>query len=144
MLHALDWMESTYDKIYDIIVLLQPTSPLRTGRHIDEAINIMVESDQPTLASVSGPHKKRHQIIKKPYGKNLATTFAEFGHEPFYMFNASIYCVTRAYLKETKTIFSDPHAVYVMNENLIDVDTEDDLKMADFLLNERLKTTAGI
>ena len=44
--HAIDWVEKNDGYKPSIIVLLQPTSPLRTSRHIDEAIKILREHPQ--------------------------------------------------------------------------------------------------
>ena len=44
ILHTLDWLK--LKKIdYDYFILLQPTSPLRTTKHIDEAIEILISSE---------------------------------------------------------------------------------------------------
>jgi len=137
MMHALTFMEEQKKKHYHYIVLLQPTAPLRTPEQIDSAIDIISDSEYPTLASVSGPHKKRHQIIKKPIGNNAATIFDNFAHTEFYIFDASIYIVNRDYFSDKFSIFSDPHAVYVNNDMHVDVDDEGDLFIANAILNER-------
>ena len=132
--HALFWMENHKNIEYDYIILLQPTSPLRKSEHINNAVNILLQSEWPTLASVSGPIKKRHQVIKKPLANSSATAFPNLAHEEFYLFDASIYGVTRHHLVTHDTIFSDPHAVFVCNDILVDVDNEQDLVIADALL----------
>jgi CMP-N-acetylneuraminic acid synthetase len=38
--HALNWLEKNEKYFPDAIIYLQPTSPLRTKKHINEAINI--------------------------------------------------------------------------------------------------------
>lgn len=137
LLHALDWMESERNIQYDYVVLLQPTAPLRTAEHIDKAIDIVIASEYPTLASVSGPHKKRHQIIKKPLDKNAATNFTNLKHEEFYLFNASIYIASRDHLIKHDSLFSDPHSVFVSNDLHVDVDNELDLKLADLIISNK-------
>jgi len=37
VLHAVNFYEKELKKSYDIVITLQPTSPFRTARHIDEA-----------------------------------------------------------------------------------------------------------
>ena len=56
--HAIDWVEKNDGYKPSIIVLLQPTSPLRTSRHIDEAIKILREHPQSdSLVSITEvPH----------------------------------------------------------------------------------------
>jgi len=40
--HALKFYNKEYQKNYDIVIMLQPTSPLRTSQHIDESILIIM------------------------------------------------------------------------------------------------------
>ena len=47
VLHALEYMENNKGVQYDIIVLLQPTSPIRNPEHIDEAISMLWETRRP-------------------------------------------------------------------------------------------------
>lgn len=134
LLHALDWYEAEQNVRFDYVVLLQPTSPMRTAVHIDGAIEVMLATEYPTLASVTGPHKKRHQVIKRPLGNNGAEDFENLPHSSFYLYNASIYCVHVPYLRRTSSIFSNPQAIYTMPEYLIDIDDEHDLALAQLLL----------
>ncbi len=53
--HAMEAMERTHGLRYDILMLLQPTSPIRKSAHIDEAVELLWASDLDTLASVKGP-----------------------------------------------------------------------------------------
>jgi CMP-N,N'-diacetyllegionaminic acid synthase len=49
--HALDWLAER-DVAASALVLLQPTSPLRTSQHIDEAIALLLDSGAETVVSV--------------------------------------------------------------------------------------------
>ena len=52
--HALDWCEKNKYKA-DTIVLLQPTSPLRNHKHIEEAISVYVSKNADFVVSVFEP-----------------------------------------------------------------------------------------
>jgi CMP-N,N'-diacetyllegionaminic acid synthase len=134
LIHALEWFARERGVKFDYVILLQPTSPLRSSTHIDEAITSLIDSNHPTLASVTGPHKKRHPFIKRPLGDDAAEDFSGLSHEPVYLYNASIYGVETDYLLREKTIFSNPQAIYRMPEYLIDIDDEEDLRVAELLL----------
>lgn len=55
--HTLDWHESTFGTV-EAIVLLQPTSPLRQARHIDEAVALFRSSGASSVVSVMEvPHQ---------------------------------------------------------------------------------------
>jgi CMP-N-acetylneuraminic acid synthetase len=57
MRHALDWLRGAGETV-DALVLLQPTSPLRTARHIDEAADLFVTRQADCLVSVMEvPHR---------------------------------------------------------------------------------------
>ena len=38
---------------YDILILLQPTSPMRTVKHIDESLSLFFKNNQESLVSVN-------------------------------------------------------------------------------------------
>ena len=56
--HALDWLREREGWEADVLVLLQPTSPLRLSHHIDEALDRMVDGEAETVVSVVPvPHR---------------------------------------------------------------------------------------
>ncbi|MHB8694002.1 MAG: acylneuraminate cytidylyltransferase family protein [Solirubrobacteraceae bacterium] len=57
LVHALDWLRDERGTEPDVVVLLQPTSPLRTGAHIDGALAALAESGADAVVSVVAvPH----------------------------------------------------------------------------------------
>ena len=62
--HALEFMENEKQMTYDIIINLQPTSPVRDPAHIDQAVEMLWASDLNSLVSVKGPYKKRDPVLK--------------------------------------------------------------------------------
>ena len=52
VIHAIDLINSK-KPVYDVLILLQPTQPLRTSFDIDRAIETYFENDENDLASVS-------------------------------------------------------------------------------------------
>lgn len=104
-LHALEWMGNDYD----IVCLLHPTSPLRTGQHIDEAISMLWASTAPSLASVE-------------YAKRS------------YRHNAAIYAVKVPFT----ALYSDRTIPYLMDKrSSVDIDDEIDFKLAELLLEQQ-------
>jgi len=53
--HALNWLEETENYRPAAFVILHPTTPLRTAKHIDEAIEHLDRSDVDSVVSVSPP-----------------------------------------------------------------------------------------
>ena len=77
--HAVDELEKR-GSIFDVIALLQPTSPFRTTDHIDKAITCFENSDADSLVSVvEMPHN---------YGPYAAMELKASGFlEPFLDYN---------------------------------------------------------
>ena len=136
--HALKFMETKRQMTYDIIILLQPTSPIRNPAHIDQAVDMLWQSDLDCVVSVKGPYKKRDPILKairngilEDYCRveNPADT------EPFYLYNASLYGVKRDYFIKNKKLISPRQLPIIMDMIYsVDVDTEADFLMAETYL----------
>jgi CMP-N-acetylneuraminic acid synthetase len=142
--HALKFMETEKQIVYDMIVLLQPTSPIRNPVHIDQAIEMLWESDLDSVVSVKGPFKKRDPILKAIRNGILE----DYCHvedpantEPFYIYNAALYAVKRDYFIKHNKLISPRQVPLVMDPIYsVDVDTEADFLMAETYLNYLAKT----
>jgi len=136
--HAMAFLESDKNVKYDLIVLLQPTCPIRDPAHIDDAILNLWLSELNTAVSVKGPFKKRDPILKRMTNKLLEPLFTIDGiekNEPFYLYNASIYAVKRDYFIGNKKLISDKQIPIVMDVfHSADIDTEADFMVAEAYL----------
>ncbi len=142
----------------DYVILLLPTSPLRTAKHIDEAFELYFKSESPLLCSVTKSRSIPTDIylinesgkIERTLDKNTTKTInkrfrREHIEKPaIYYFDSAIQIGP---LKEvnyhllTDTLSSLDYVLpYIMlPEDTIDVDTEFDFKIAEMLLEERIK-----
>lgn len=132
----------------DIVVLLQPTSPLRETNDVDGALERFVSSGAPSLVSVcptmTSPYwmylldedGRLQSILPKP---DVATR-QEL--PPTYQINGAVYVVESRWFREHR-VFSDSETVaYVMpGERSIDVDSETDLIVAEALMARRESAT---
>lgn len=138
MIHALNYMEELKGFEYDYVVLLQPTSPLRRGEHIDEAIDSIINLDVDTLASVKGPYKKRDINLKKIVNNQLENLIDK--NEEYFIYNAAIYIAKRDWLLKEMRFTSENEVPYIMDEaSSIDIDEEIDLFIAEAALKYRVK-----
>ena len=130
------------DKPYDIVILLQPTSPLREAKDIIEALNLFFEKNADTLFSVcEAPHPifwgntldetlSAKNFIKKEYQKSRQEL------PKSYCTNGAVYIIKSKNI-DNLDFYSDKSYVYIMKqENSIDIDTELDFLMAECLLNK--------
>ncbi|MDG2252941.1 MAG: acylneuraminate cytidylyltransferase family protein [Methylophilaceae bacterium] len=140
-LHALEYMERLKGYQYDIIILLQPTSPIRSSEHIDEAITKLINSNLDSLAAVKGPFQKRDPILKRINEKGELVAYCNKmknkTNEPFYIYNASLYAVKRDYFVTEKKFTADNQIPLVMDKyHSTDVDEISDLIVAETYLNK--------
>jgi len=137
--HALRFMEKANGIIYDIIILLQPTSPIRDPKDIDRSVDLLWPSQCDTLASVKGPYKKRDPILKAIRDGILEDYIPlrdPKNVEPFYLYNAALYAVKRQYFVRHKKLISPRQIPLVMDQiHSVDVDTDADRVVAEAYMN---------
>jgi CMP-N-acetylneuraminic acid synthetase len=133
----------------DITVILQPTSPLRTHQHIDEALSkLMIHNKADAIVSVTEvPHQySPYSIMKESDDGSIDFYIKEGMHltrrqdKPvFYARNgAAVYAFkTTAFLK-TGSFYGDFCLPYFMKaEESIDIDGPLDLEIAGLFLKKR-------
>jgi len=64
MKHCVTWITQEEKGSVDLLVILYPTSPFRTGNQIDEAIESFIQSDADCLVSVSKQKHHPHWSLK--------------------------------------------------------------------------------
>ena len=148
VLHALEHMENKTGKRYDIIVLLQPTAPIRKACHIDEAIDLLWTSNLPSLAAIKGPYQKRDPILKRIDKNGQLVSYCNSPEldprEPFYIYNAALYAVKRDYFIKEKRFISDKQVPFLMDKYCsTDVDELADLIVAEAYL-QQIKESEGV
>jgi CMP-N-acetylneuraminic acid synthetase len=139
MRHALEFMEEKTGRRYDIIMLLQPTCPIRSSSHLDEAVDLLWSSPLDTLASVRGPIKKRDPYIKairngvlEPY--NPAEDARDF--EGCYMYNAALYAMKRYFFLREMAFVSQRSVPLVMDRfHSADIDEKVDALIAEAFMD---------
>jgi CMP-N-acetylneuraminic acid synthetase len=143
VMHAMEYMEKLNGLKYDILILLQPTCPIRNPDHIDKAVTLLSESSLDTVVSIKGPYKKRDPILKRIRNGILEAYCdnedpAEI--EPFYLYNASIYGVKRDYFVRENKLISTKQVPLIMDEyHSIDIDTDLDFFIAENYLKSMEK-----
>lgn len=124
------------------IVVLQPTSPLRTYKHIDEAIDIYLKKNADSVISYC---KENHpifwhkfinedggfeNIFSEDYQKNRQDIRAT------YYPNGALYVFKKHILSEG-IYYNDNSFVYVMERKYsVDIDTQDDFEYCEYLIDK--------
>ena len=145
--HALAWGQAALGEI-EAVVLLQPTSPLRTSRHIEEAIALYRDRAAGSVVSVVEPSHRYHPwklLIEddgglRPFLDSLYTPgSADSADLPrVYARNGPAILVTRADAIAAGELYPRPTFAYKMSaEASVDIDEPFDLVVADLLLRRR-------
>jgi CMP-N,N'-diacetyllegionaminic acid synthase len=153
VLHAVRWMADEEGYSPDAVMLLQPTSPLRTRRHIDAAIEAFERARPDSLVSVvPTPHSMSPDSVMRlgdsgwlqPYLAADAHGGLRQNKPAYYARNGAIYVVDRDVLLERRSLYGDRIAPYVMSrEESVDIDDRFDLELAAWLMARRAASQGG-
>lgn len=126
----------------DVLVLLQPTSPLRRPEHVDEAVRLLLESDADCVVSVvEVPHRYAPGSLMAldagrlvPLGDSAARRQDK---QPVYARNGPAVLVLRPDRLGDDLYGGDCRAYLMRREDSLDVDEPFDLELAELLLSRR-------
>ena len=128
-------------KKYDYFVLLQPTSPLRNFKHIQEAIDLILEENLNSVVSVCEvDHSlqicntlKENKSMYNFISKNNNTLRQNM--EKYYRINGAIYIMkVNEYLK-SRNFYVEKSKAYIMERKFsVDIDEEIDFLLAEAII----------
>ena len=124
---------------YNYVIILQPTSPLRTTKHINEAFNLMIKKDSSCCTSVCLVKKSpywMYSINKKGFIEKVINSnekdFQRQALPEIYELNGAIYIISVQELLRYKSLISKNSIPYIMTkETSIDIDDINDFKLAE-------------
>ena len=144
--HALLSAERIDKTKYQAVLMIQPTSPLRKAKHINDCIKLFFRKKNITSVwSVSKVDTKFHpmKILEKKKGllKHYHTKgpkiIARQQLDKKYFRNGICYVVDRKTILKEKNLQGKKSVPYVMNEKIVNIDTIEDLKLAAHLLKNK-------
>ena len=128
----------------DRVILLQPTSPLRPTRQIDEAIDLSIENDSPVVSVSASSQSPYWSFRIGPNGK-LESLFPDqltirSQDLPLtYSLNGAIYIDKISDYLTRKSFISSTTIPYIMSlKTSVDIDTEEDFGIAETEMLSRL------
>ena len=148
-LHAIQWLREQANYRPNYVMLLQPTSPLRTAEDIDRAIELACQRKANAVVGVTPSSNHPHWTKRiDPDGYVVpfiagpeTSAYMRQQLPPAYKLNGALFMVRSKVLAEKKTWCPEEAVAYVMpSERSLDIDSPWDLRFADFLLRE---TEAG-
>ena len=138
VMHAL----KTINESFEIVIILQPTSPLRTNKDIDSALVKLVKSNATSLVSMflsDKPYEWFHRINSKGFIRSINDSKINNRQvaKNAYLPNGAIYISKVNTYREKRTFYHRNSIAYIMPKSRsIDIDDKLDFKIAEFLLNE--------
>lgn len=145
--HALQWLEQHEGYQPDLVVLLQPTSPLRKPEHINQGIKLLLQTNADSVVSVC-------EVEHSPYWmrvldndgrvKPFVETEREFLRRQdiplVYRLNGALFITRRnSIINKGRLLGDDVRALIMAREDSIDIDNEVDFLLAELLLKRRLR-----
>ena len=146
--HAVRHMSQNEKFKPDIIVLLQPTSPLRRTEDIDTSLDRLIRSDADSVVSVVKAHHNYTPYSEMVLHDGCLKSFASWDERKnlrqlkpeFYARNGAVYAFRQGCLMENDSIYGEKILPYVMaREDSIDIDEPIDVEFCEFMLKRREK-----
>lgn len=142
VLAVLSFAESSFNKKYSSVFILQPTSPLREPWHLREALQLL--NDNPGAGSVisvtkaADNHPARMYSINNGYLDPLQAEYEQARRQDLpaiYIRNGSIYITRRDVLVNGKSVMTKPALAYPMDEKYhLNIDTLRDMQLAKLVM----------
>ena len=148
ILHTLDFVKNNFQDDFDILVFLEPTSPLTNETDIDTALEFFLKYDCESLVSVaeSPSHHPEYAVkldisskIIKPFLRN---SFEELPInrqllEPVYFFDGSIYISDiQTFLKKKEFYHEATKGIILDNDKSLEIDEPIDFLIAQQILKK--------
>lgn len=142
ILHAVDFYKKQH-RYYDVVVLLQPTSPFRTVEHVQEAIDLYSDELDMVVSVTPSDHSPYFDLFEENttgyLKKSKEGHFARRQDYPaVYAYNGAVYVINVATLEQMPLSQFSKIKKYVMSaDDSIDLDTPLDWLFAEFLATRR-------
>jgi len=141
LIHALNEMERIDNVQYDIVIMLQPTSPLRRKEQVIQAIEMLVQGHWDAVWTVSETDSKHHPLKQLRVEADQLSYYDPAGNQiiarqqltPAYHRNGVAYVMTRNCLTEGRTIMGTRTGALILDEHLVSIDTMWDLELAEYI-----------
>lgn len=141
--HALLEMERLDGVRYDVVVMLQPTSPLRRPEHVTATVEKLLEGGFDSVWTVSETDAKYHPLKQLVLCADELDYYDLRGKEviarqqltPVFHRNGVAYAMTRDCLVAQRSIKGRRASAVVIRAPVVNIDSEQDLEFAAFLMD---------
>jgi CMP-N,N'-diacetyllegionaminic acid synthase len=145
LVHALKETERLDGVTYDIVVMLQPTSPLRTPEHVRRTVEMLVEGGWDAVWTLSETDPKNHPLKQLTldgcrmnyYDVAGTAIIARQQLKPVYHRNGVAYAITRDCLLNQGRIMGARTGGLVLSGTFVSIDTEWDIALVEFIMRSQ-------
>ena len=143
--HAINFLKKK-NLNFDYVLLLEPTSPLRTYQDIDRAINKITSKNYDSLVSVSKLeafhpsflYKQNRKGYLSPFRESVKKNIRRQDLETMYFLEGSIYISKVTTLMKKRTFCHDKTIPFIMPKwKSIEIDDKLDLVMAEAIIKKK-------
>ncbi|WP_272688340.1 acylneuraminate cytidylyltransferase family protein [Providencia sp. PROV142] len=128
---------------YDIVALLQPSSPLRTSYHLDDALELFVKKNAFSIVSVTPCEHSPLWSNTLPANCSMSNFLRPEAMkrsqelETFFRINGALYIFDiKELIDHNKICYTEKSFAYIMkNEDSVDIDNEIDFRLAKVIIN---------
>ena len=138
--HALHFLKEQ-GRFPEYFVLLQPTSPLRTAKHLEECLQGFMLSGKKSAVSVTeAEHHPWKMLISGTYGLQPVKDHQSLESPrqllpKAYRINGAMYCLSSELFLDKRSFYIEPAYTYPMSQvDSLDIDSEMDLRILEMLV----------
>ncbi|QIA28188.1 acylneuraminate cytidylyltransferase family protein [Thermaerobacter sp. PB12/4term] len=132
-------------RVPDWVIVLQPTSPLRSHKHIDAAFSQLFEMDGDSLASVCAAKESPFWMFRVDTSGFLRPilsrqVFRRQDLPPVFRLNGAIYITQPTLVAQRRLLGQRIVPFFMAWEESVDIDNEEDLRLAEYMLKIKMKS----
>ena len=134
-------------RVADILLLVEPTCPLRKPAHLLQSVERLIHSESDSAVTVSR--------IPSQYHPDKAVTVSDLGllgfhtaagpeitsrqqlNSDLFYRNGACYALWRKTLVEKETLYGESCCAIVLEDPMVSIDTANDFTWAEFVMNRR-------
>lgn len=145
VLHAIDWLAAAGEH-YDVVVLLEPTSPLRESADIEAALELMARQHAGAVVSVCRAESVHPAFMYRrnvggrlqPFLERQPTGLRRQEIEPLYFLEGTVYASRIDVLRARRSFYHEDTVGYeVPRWKSLEIDELDDFLMVEALLKHK-------
>ena len=149
ILHALNWFEKNLI-FYDIVILLEPTSPFRESQDIVNAVNLMISKDAQSVVGISEiksdhpdfTYSKNKNYFIKPFFTEKPILSRRQDTKTLFFLEGSVYASYTDTLRKELTFYHNKTVGFEFSKiKSIEIDDKEDLYIAEALMNYKERNT---